>query len=132
MFFLSLRTYLYREFIITDSAIESARSCVSFDDLGSTLADLQILTAIPKLLNGEDPLIENFDDHAKTSSHIHFYRNRNFNQKRILHFGKKHTLDHRFIINSEKSETRLLLHVKWLPKARKHMIGFIEELPPAK
>jgi hypothetical protein len=41
-------------------------------------------------------------------------------------------LNHRFIINSEKDETRLLLLVKWLPKARKHLIGFIEELPLTK
>jgi hypothetical protein len=129
MFFLSLRAYLQKEFIITDSAIESSRSCVSFDDMGSTLADLQILTAIPKLLNGEDPFIEHLDDHAKTASHVQFYRDQNFNQKRILHLGKKHMLNHRFIIYSEKSNTRLLLHVKWMPKSRKHMIGFVEELP---
>jgi len=133
MFFLSLRAYLQKEFIITDSAIESSRSCVSFDDMGSTLADLQILTAIPKLLNGEDPFIEHLeDDHSKTASHVQFYRDQNFNQKRILHFGKKHMLNHRFIIYSEKSNTRLLLHVKWLPKVRRHLIGFIEELPLGK
>ena len=132
MFFLSLRLFLDKELIITDSAIESSRSCVSFDDMGSALADLQILTSLPKILNGEDTNIEDFFDHSDVSGHLILYRERNFAMKRILYFGKKHTLDHRFIIKSEKDKTRLLLHVKWLPKARKHLIGFVEELPRSK
>jgi hypothetical protein len=58
-----------------------------------------------------------------------FYQNQKFKKKCILYYGKKHILDHRFIINSEKGDTQILLHVKWLPKVRKHLIGFIEELP---
>jgi hypothetical protein len=61
-----------------------------------------------------------------------FYKNQKFKKKCILHGEKKHMLNHRFIIHSEKGDTRLLLHVKWLPKARKHLIGFIEELPLTK
>ena len=132
MFFLSLRTFLASDFIISDSAIESARSCVSFDDVGTTLMELETLSNMPRLLNGEDTEVEDFDEHAKASSHMLFYQNQKFKKKCILHGGKKHILDHRFIIHSEKGDTRLLLHVKWLPKVRKHLIGFIEELPLGK
>jgi hypothetical protein len=132
MFFLSLRTFLASDFIISDSAIESARSCVSFDDVATVLMELETLSNMPRLLNGEDNDVFDFDEHAKASSHMLFYQNQKFKMKQILHFGKKHILDHRFIIHSEKGNTRLLLHVKWLPKARKHLIGFIEELPSAK
>ncbi len=132
MFFLSLRTFLAKDFLISDSAIESARSCVSFDDVGTILMELETLSNMPRLLNGEDNDVEDFDDHAKASSHMLFYQNQKFKKKHVLHYGKKHILDHRFIIHSEKGDTRLLLHVKWLEKARKHLIGFIEELPSGK
>jgi hypothetical protein len=100
--------------------------------MGSALADLQILTSLPKIINGEDTNIEDFFEHSQVSDHLILYREKNFAMKRILHFGKKHMLNHRFIIKSEKDKTRLLLHVRWIEKTRKHLIGFVEELPSGK
>ena len=131
MFFLSLRAYLPKDYIISDSAIESSRYCVTFEDIGSALTELQALSMMPKFLSGE-ATTEDVDVYDMSAGRMQFYRNQNFKKKCILHNGKKHFMNHRFIINSENCETRLLIHVKWLPKARKHLLGFVEELPRSK
>lgn len=131
MFFLSLRAFLPKDYIISDSAIESSRYCVGFEDIGSALTELQALSMMPKFLSGE-ATTEDFDVYNMSTGRMQFYRNQNFKKKCILHNGKKHFMNHRFFINSENCQTSLLIHVKWLPKARKHLIGYIEELSRSK
>lgn len=125
MFFLSIRGSILNEFLIPESVVESARRCFLFDDIPTLFSELQVLSRIPHIIEGSS-VPDDLDMHIPRSR-INFYRNQKFAKVRVLYKGKKYQMDNRFVVKSEKTGHELMLYVKWVPRLRKLMIGYVVE-----
>jgi hypothetical protein len=127
-FLLTLRSGFHEFFVVTDSAIESARSCNYFEDYAGALVELQALSVIPKIFTGSITA-EEYDVYDLDTHKVNFYKEKKFRQKCVLHNNSKLWLDSRYLIKNKSGDTDLVLHVKWSRKLQKHLIGFVEEVP---
>ena len=113
--------FFHTGFIVTESAIESARRC-EFDNYEDIIPEFEIFVKIRDNINGKkwDPEI--------TPERITNYQMVRRDQRVILHRGVKVKLSRYFEIACPSENAALRIYFKWEPKSQKHLIGWLERV----
>jgi hypothetical protein len=113
--------FFHTGFIVTESAIESARRC-EFDNYEDIIPEFEIFLKIRDNINGKkwDPEI--------TPERINNYQMVRSDQRLILHRGVKVKLSRYFEIPCPHENATLRIYFKWDLKSKKHLIGWLERV----
>ncbi len=111
--------FFLHDFIVTESAIESARLC-EFDNFEDIVPELEAFGKIRDTISGKswNPEI--------TPEQIQNYQRVHQDKRLILYRGTKLYLSQYLKINSHHDRAELRIYFKWEPKQKRHLIGWVE------
>ncbi len=116
--------FFLHDFIVTESAIESARHC-EFDNFEDIVPELEAFGKIRETISGKswNPEI--------TPEQISNYQRIHQDKRLILYRGKKLYLSQYLKIASHHDRADLRIYFKWEPKLKRHLIGWVEMVKQA-